>query len=34
MFNNAAQLNTTKETFVFDAIAASTDATQAFTSYQ
>jgi hypothetical protein len=34
MFNNAAQLNTEKETFVFDAIAASTDATQAFTSYQ
>jgi hypothetical protein len=34
MFNNAAQLNTAKETFVFDAIAASTDATQAFTSYQ
>jgi len=34
MFTNAAQLNTTKETFVFDAIAASTDATQVFTSYQ
>jgi len=34
MFNNAAQLNTAKETFVFDAIAASTDATQAFTSYE
>ena len=34
MFNNAAQLNSTKETFVFDTIAASTDATQAFTSYQ
>jgi len=34
MFNNAAQLNTAKETFVFDAIAASTDATQALTSYQ
>ena len=34
MFSNAAQLNTAKETFVFDAIAASTDATQAFTSYQ
>ena len=33
MFNNAAQLNTAKETFVFDAIAASTDATQALTSY-
>jgi hypothetical protein len=34
MFNNAAQLNDTKETFVFDAIAASTDATQAFASYE
>jgi len=34
MFNNAAQLNNAKETFVFDAIAASTDATQAFTSYE
>jgi hypothetical protein len=34
MFNNAALLNESKETFVFDAIAASTDATQAFTSFQ
>jgi len=34
MFTNATQLNTSKETFVFDAIAASTDATQAFASYQ
>jgi hypothetical protein len=34
MFNNTAQLNDTKETFVFDAIAASTDATQAFASYE
>ena len=34
MFNNAAQLNTAKETFVFDAVAASEDATQAFTSYE
>ena len=34
MFNNATLLNEPKETFVFDAVAASTDATQAFTSYQ
>lgn len=34
LFNNATLLNEPKETFVFDAVAASTDATQAFTSYQ
>jgi hypothetical protein len=34
MFSNATLLNTNKETFVFDAIAASEDATAAFTSYQ
>ena len=34
LFNNAAALNTAKETFVFDAIDASADATEAFTSYQ
>lgn len=34
LFNNAAELNSTKEDFVFDAIAASTQATQALTSYE
>jgi hypothetical protein len=34
MFNNASLLNTAKETFVFDAIDASADATAAFTSFQ
>jgi len=34
LFNNASLLNTTKETFVFDAIDSSDDATAAFTSYQ
>lgn len=34
LFNNAAQLNDAKEDFVFDAVAASDDATEAFTSYQ
>jgi len=34
MFNNATLLNTAKETFVFDAVAASKDATDAYTSYQ
>jgi hypothetical protein len=34
MFNNASLLNTAKETFVFDTIAASEDATAAFTSFQ
>jgi hypothetical protein len=34
MFNNATELNDSKETFVFDAISASEDATEAFTSFQ
>jgi len=34
LFNNATLLNSTKETFVFNAIDASQDATAAFTSYQ
>jgi len=34
LFNNATLLNEPKETFVFDAVAASADATAAFTSYQ
>jgi len=34
LFNNAVLLNESKETFVFDAVAASDDAIQAFTSYQ
>jgi len=34
MFNNASLLNNAKETFVFDAISASEDATAAFTSFQ
>jgi hypothetical protein len=34
MFNNASLLNDAKETFVFDAISASEDATAAFTSFQ
>jgi len=34
MFNNATLLNNAKETFVFDAIDASEDATAAFTSFQ
>jgi len=34
LFNNATELNTAKETFVFDAIDSSDDATAAFTSYQ
>lgn len=34
LFNNATLLNSTKETFVFNAIDASEDATEAFTSYQ
>jgi hypothetical protein len=34
MFNNALQLNQTKETYVFDVIDSSEDATAAFTSFQ
>jgi hypothetical protein len=34
MFNNATLLNNAKETFVFNAIDASADATAAFTSFQ
>jgi len=34
MFDNAALLNTDKETFVFEAIDSSADATAAFTSFQ
>jgi hypothetical protein len=34
MFSNATLLNDAKETFVFDAISASEDATAAFTSFE
>jgi hypothetical protein len=34
MFNNATLLSNPKQTFIFDAISASTQAIQAFTSYQ
>ena len=34
LFNNSTLLNSTKETFVFNAIDSSQDATAAFTSYQ
>jgi len=34
LFNNATLLNSTKETFVFDAINASQDATDALASYE
>lgn len=34
LFNNASLLNNAKETFVFDAVENSEDATEAFTSYQ
>lgn len=34
LFNNATELNTQKETFVFDAVESSQEAIEAFTSYQ
>lgn len=34
LFNNATELNSTKETFVFDAINASQDATDALASFE